>query len=107
MGEHRPCDPGELVGQGDGCNVAVASCGTANAVERTIRPIALNRWNALFAGSDSGGEHWAIIASLIETAKLNGIDLQAYLADIVARIANNHPINRIDELLPWTWVANR
>jgi hypothetical protein len=79
----------------------------SNVVERAIRPIALNRKNALFAGSDGGGEHWAILASLIETSKLNGIDPQAYLADILARIANHHPINQIDELLPWTWDANR
>jgi transposase len=70
-------------------------------VERTIRPIALNRENALFAGSDGGGEHWAILASLIETCKLNGIDPKAYLADILTRIANDHPINRIGEPLPW------
>ena len=79
----------------------------SNVVERTIRPIALNRKNALFAGSDGGGEHWAILASLIETSKLNRIDPQAYLADILARIANDHPINRIDELLPWIWAAKR
>ena len=66
----------------------------------------LNRKNALFAGSDGGGEYWAILASLIETCKLNGIDPQAYLADILARIANGYPINRVDELLPWTWVKN-
>jgi hypothetical protein len=79
----------------------------SNVVERAIRPIALNRKNALFAGSDGGGEHWAILASLIETTKPNRIDPQAYLADILARIANGHPINRIDELLPWTWAGNR
>ena len=73
----------------------------SNVVERTIRPIALNHKNALFAGSDDGGEHWAILASLIETCKLNGIDPKTYLADILARIANDHPINQIDELLPW------
>ncbi len=62
-----------------------------NVVERAIRPIALNRKNALFAGSDGGGEHWAIIASLIETCKLNGIDPHAYLADVITRIVNGHP----------------
>jgi transposase len=77
----------------------------SNVVERCIRPIALHRKNALFAGSDGGGEHWAIIASVIETCKLNGIDPQAYLADILARIANAHPINRINQLLPWTWAV--
>ena len=78
----------------------------SNVVERAIRPIALNRKNALFAGSDGGGDHWAILASLIETSKLNAIDPQAYLADILARIANGHPINRLDALLPWTWATH-
>jgi hypothetical protein len=53
------------------------------------------------------GEHWAILASLIETCRLNGVDPQVYLADILARIVNDHPINRIDELLPWTWNPRR
>jgi transposase len=75
----------------------------SNVVERTIRPIALNRKNALFAGSDGGGEHWAIIASLIETCKLGSIDPQSYLADVITRIVNGHPNSRIDELLPWTY----
>ncbi len=77
----------------------------SNAVERTIRPLALNRKNALFAGSDGGGEHWAILASLIETCKLNGLDPQAYLADVFARLVAGHPVNRLDELLPWNWAA--
>jgi len=75
----------------------------SNVVERSIRPIALNRKNALFAGSDGGGEHWAIIASLIETCKLNGINPQAYLANVITRIANGHPNSRVDELLPWSY----
>ncbi len=74
-----------------------------NVVERAIRPIALNRKNALFAGSDGGGEHWAIIASLIETCKLNAIDPQAYLADAITRIVNGHPNSQIDEILPWAY----
>ena len=78
----------------------------SNTVERTIRPIALNRKNALFAGSDGGGEHWAILASLIETCKLNAIDPEAYLADIFTRLVAGHPINRLDELLPWNWAAD-
>ena len=53
----------------------------SNTVERAIRPLALNRKNSLFAGSDGGGEHWAVIASLIETCKLNDVEPQAYLAD--------------------------
>jgi transposase len=76
----------------------------ANAVERAIRPQALTRKNALFAGSDGGARHWACLASLIETAKLNGVDPLAYLGDILARLAQGHPINRIAELLPWRWV---
>ena len=75
----------------------------SNVVERSIRPIALNRKNALFAGSDGGGEHWAVIASLIETCKLNGIDPHAYLADVITKIVNGHPNSRIDELLPWAY----
>ena len=77
----------------------------SNVVERTIRPIALNRKNALFAGSDGGGQHWAIIASLIETCKLAGIDPQAYLTDVITKIVNGHKNNRIDELLPWAYAA--
>ena len=75
----------------------------SNIVERSIRPIALNRKNALFAGSDGGGEHWAIIASLIETCKLNGVEPHAYLTDVITRIVNSHPNSRIDELLPWAY----
>jgi transposase len=71
-----------------------------NAAERALRTIALGRKNYLFAGSDAGGERAAIIYSLIGTAKLNDIDPQAYLTRVLARIAD-HPINRIDELLPW------
>lgn len=77
----------------------------SNVVERTIRPIALNRKNALFAGSDGGGAQWAILASLIATCKVNGIDPQAYLADLFARLVSGHPLSRLDELLPWKWAA--
>jgi len=76
-----------------------------NAAERAIRPLALGRKNYLFAGSDAGGERAAAIYSLIETAKLNGLDPEAYLRDVLARIAD-HPINRIAELLPWNWNAS-
>jgi transposase len=62
----------------------------SNGVERSIRPIALNRKNALFAGSDGGAAHWAVIASLIETCKLNGIDPQAYLGDTITKIVSGH-----------------
>jgi len=75
----------------------------SNIVERAIRPIALNRKNALFAGSDGGGDHWAVLASLIETCKLNEIDPQAYLADVISRIVNGHPNSRLDQLLPWAY----
>jgi transposase len=77
----------------------------SNVVERSIRPIALNRKNALFAGSDGGGEHWAIIASLVETCKLSGVDPQAYLEDTLAKIVNGHLNTEIDELLPWSYAA--
>ena len=77
----------------------------SNVVERCIRPIALNRKNALFAGSDGGGEHWAIIASLIETCKLNDVEPHAYLADVITRIVNGHPNSRVDELLPSAYHA--
>lgn len=74
-----------------------------NTVERAIRPQALTRKNALFAGSDGGAQHWACLASLIETAKLNGVDPLACLSDVLATLAQGHPINRIAELLPWRW----
>ena len=63
----------------------------SNVVERSIRPIALNRKNALFAGSDGGGEHWAVVASLIETCKLNRVDPYAYLTDVISKIVNVTP----------------
>jgi transposase len=71
-----------------------------NSAERALRTVALGRKNYLFAGSDAGGERAAAIYSLIGTAKLNGIDPEAYLRDVLTRIAD-HPINRIEELLPW------
>lgn len=74
-----------------------------NIVERSIRPLALTRKNALFAGSDGGAEHWAIVASLIETCKLNGIDPLAYLTDIITGIVNGHPNSQLDELMPWAY----
>ncbi len=76
-----------------------------NAAERALRAVALGRKNYLFAGSDAGGERAAAIYSLIGTAKLNGLDPEAYLRHVLACIAS-HPINRIDELLPWN-VAER
>ena len=76
-----------------------------NVVERAIRPLALTRKNALFAGSDGGAVHWAVVASLVETCKLNGVDPQAYLADVIARIVAGHPQSGLDDLLPWTYAA--
>jgi transposase len=71
-----------------------------SAAEQGLRCVALGRNNYLFAGSDAGGEHAAAMYSLIGTAKLNGIDPQAYLRYVLGRIGD-HPINRIDQLLPW------
>lgn len=76
----------------------------SNTVERSIRPIALNRKNALFAGSDGGAEHWAIVASLVETCKLNGVEPMGYLTDVLTRIVNGHPNSQIDDLLPWAYI---
>ena len=79
----------------------------SNIVERSMRPQALTRKNALFAGHDDGAENWAILASLIETAKLSGIDPQSWLADVLSRLVNLWPNPRLDELLPWNWAAQR
>ena len=74
-----------------------------NVAERALRPIGIGRKNWLFAGADTGAETLARAMTVIETAKMNGLDPQAYLADILSRI-NDHKINRLDELLPWNWV---
>ena len=76
-----------------------------NTVERAIRPIALNRKNALFAGGDEGGETWAILATLIECCKLHDVEPHAYLTDVVTRLVNGHPQSRLAELTPWAWKA--
>ncbi len=73
----------------------------SNSVENLIRPIALNRKNALFAGHEEGSRTWGRIASLIETAKINTVVPFAYLKAPLEAIAVGHPISRIDELLPW------
>lgn len=76
-----------------------------NIVERTIRPVAMTRKNALFAGSDGGAENWAVLGSLIQSAKLNDVEPFAYLRDTLIRLVAGHPINRLEELMPWNYVA--
>jgi transposase len=68
--------------------------------------VALGRKNQLLAGSDGGGERWAMACSLIATAKLNGIEPYAYLRDVLQRMVDGHPINGLDDLLPWNWKPN-
>jgi transposase len=77
----------------------------SNTVERSIRPLALNRKNALFAGSDEGGDNWAVIATLIENCKLSGINPHTWLTDTLAKLANGHPANSVGEIMPWTAVG--
>ena len=76
-----------------------------NAVERTIRPIALGRKNALFAGHDAGAANWGVIASLIETCKLNAVNPHTYLAETLTAIVNDHKQSDIDALLAWNYKA--
>jgi transposase len=76
----------------------------SNTVERSIRPLALNRKNALFAGSDEGAENWACVASLIECCKLNAVNPHAWMTDTLTKLANRWPASRIDELMPWDYV---
>ena len=77
-------------------------CLSNNAAERGLRGIALGRKSWLFCGSDRGGQRAAAMYSLIVTAKMNGVDPQAWLTDVLSRIAS-HPAHRLDELLPWNW----
>jgi hypothetical protein len=77
-------------------------CLSNNAAERALRGIALGRKSWLFCGSDRGGERAAVMYSLIGTAKLNGVDPQAWLADVLARLAD-HPARQLQNLLPWNW----
>ena len=74
-----------------------------NAAERAIKPLVLGRRNYLFCGSDAGGQRAACVYTILETCKMNGINPQAYLTDILGRIAE-HPIQQIDVLLPWFWI---
>ena len=73
----------------------------ANPVERSLRPIALNRKNALFAGSDEGAENWAALATLSECCKLHGVNPHTYLTDVLTRLVNGHLASRLGELTPW------
>jgi transposase len=78
----------------------------SNTVERTIRPHTLTRKNALFAGSDNGARHWAIAMTLIQTAKLNGVDPMAWLAEVLERVVSGRTkANELSTLLPWNWTA--
>jgi hypothetical protein len=81
-------------------------CLSNNAAERALRGIALGRRSWLFCGSDRGGQRAAVMYSLIVTAKMNDVDPQAWLADVLARIAG-HPAQRLDDLLPWNWAASK
>ena len=81
-------------------------CMSNNAAERALRGIAVGRHNWTFAGSDDGGRRAAAIYTLVETAKLNDVDPQAWLTDVLARL-QDHPAKRIDELLPWNWKRAR
>ncbi len=77
-------------------------CLSNNAAERGVRGIALGRKSWMFCGSDRGGQRAAVMYSLIVTAKMNDVDPQAWLADVLARIAE-HSVQKLDELLPWNW----
>ena len=79
-----------------------------NTVERAIRPVTITRKNALFAGNDSGGRHWAIIATLVQSAKLNGVEPLAWLTDVLERIVSGRTKrHELETLLPWNWNAAR
>jgi transposase len=79
-----------------------------NVIERAIRPIALGRKNALFAGSDGGARHWALVASLVATAKLNGVEPLAWLTDVLERMVSGRTkAHELERLLPWAWKAER
>jgi hypothetical protein len=77
-----------------------------NIAERVMRSVAIGRKNWLFAGSKAGGERAAALYSVIETCKLNGIEPEAYIADVIEKIASDWPASRWDELMPWNWRPN-
>ncbi len=74
-----------------------------NVAERALRTVAITRKNFLFLGSEAGGKRAATLYTVLESAKLNGLDPEAYLTDVIDRMAKGHPINRLAELLPWNW----
>ena len=75
-----------------------------NTVERGIRPIAIGKKNSLFSGNEGGGETWAILSSLVNTARLNGLDPETYLTDVLERMVSGRTTNdRLHELLAWNW----
>jgi hypothetical protein len=79
-----------------------------NIVERPIRPITIGRRNSLFCGDEGGGETWAILSTLINTAKLNGVDPETWLTDVLERMVSGRTRNdRLSELLVWNWKAER
>ena len=79
-----------------------------NTVERTIRPVALTRRNSLFAGNDGGARHWAIMASLVASAKLNGVEPLAWLTDVLERMVSGRTkAHELERLLPWAWKVER
>jgi transposase len=79
-----------------------------NTVERSMRPIAMGRRNSLFSGNEGGARSWALLASLVNTAKLNDVDPQAYLADVLERIVSGRTKrHQLAELLVWNWKAAR
>lgn len=81
-------------------------CLANNVAERALRCVPLRRRSWLFCGSDRRGQHAAVAYLLIQTCRLNDVDPQAWLADVLGRIADN-PVSRLDELLPWNWRSTR
>ena len=81
-------------------------CLTNNAAERALRGVAVGRRNWTFAGSDAGGHRAAAVYTLVETCKMNDVDPQAWLADVLARLPD-YPANKVADLLPWNWKANQ
>jgi transposase len=81
-------------------------CLSNNAAERALRGVAIGRRNWTFAGSDAGGHRAAVVYTLIETCKMNDVDPQAWLADVLGRLPD-HPANKVADLLPWNWKASQ